>query len=486
MTEVTMSLLMIAGLVLFDALAQPMRAERGFLRSLPGTAVLIAAGFVLLGGVLAIIGSWTASVILVVLLAGALALVSNIKRRVLGEPLVFTDLALVTAVFQHPQFYLSAIKPGQRVVLGGGVLLLFATLFVFSTTSIPIRLEGLGIAAGAGMALAILLRARLWSALAQAPDLERDTRRHGLVATLLVYWHHWRRQSALPPCTDLPLRSKARELVVIVQCESFADPAALFGDQAVPLPNLEKARHKAWAKGHLLVHGFGAYTMRTEFGVLFGIAPDALRLRQFDPFLTGIADASWALPNRLDPRDWRRIFVHPHDMRFYGRDVLMPAAGFDTLIGEETFPSPAPGEGRYVTDAAICERILALAADAEQAALIYAVTIENHGPWSAASGTDPDAARAAYQRLLGHSDAMLGRLLDGLATLGRPVTLCFFGDHRPSIPKVSVPGGERHTPYVIVRFDETGAAIAADDPARDRTPAELNAAVLQAIASGRG
>ncbi|MDZ7895370.1 MAG: sulfatase-like hydrolase/transferase [Sphingobium sp.] len=116
----------------------------------------------------------------------------------------------------------------------------------------------------------------------------------------------------------------------------------------------------------------------------------------------------------------------------------MPAGGFAELV-EGTVP-PAPGEGRYVTDAAMADTILDLAGGTAQPTLIYAVTIENHGPWAPDSrgGGSPDLVDG-YMRLVRHGDAMLTALADGLAALRRPALLIFFGDHRPSIPGASVP-----------------------------------------------
>jgi phosphoglycerol transferase MdoB-like AlkP superfamily enzyme len=223
--------------------------------------------------------------------------------------------------------------------------------------------------------------------------------------------------------------------------------------------------------------------MRTEYGVLFGRSEEQLGTRRFDPFLTASGEASWALPNRLDRSEWDSWFVHPHDMRFYGRDRLMPDSGFGTLVGEECFAPPTAAEGQYVTDAAVTDRILDLAGKTTRAGFIYAVTIENHGPWPAGGKADAPV-HSPYLRLLRHSDAMLARLIEALPALGRPVTLCFFGDHRPSIPGASEPGRDRHTPYVILRFAADGTPLPNIGGAKDLTPAELHHTLLDAIASG--
>ncbi len=466
--------------VLADAFAEP----RGpFGRSLAGAAVLLLAAVSAFGVLLTLTAAPMVSVAGVAILFGALSLISNIKRKVLGEPLVFSDFALISAVFRHPQFYVSALRPWQVVVLAGGLGGLGVTLTLLSNSAIVPRFGGAALASAAWAGVAAALSHLRRRGFAAVPDPEEDVLRLGLMPCLLVHWRTWCASAHPPACDFPPISGGSRQLVVIVQCESFTDPADLFGDPALALPGLERARAMAWQAGRLKVSGFGAYTMRTEYGVLFGRAEEQLGMRRFDPFLTAAGEASWALPNRLDPHAWDRLFVHPHDMRFYGRDRIMPASGFSELVGEESFAPPAPGEGRYVTDAAITDRLLQLAQDGVGARLIYAVTIENHGPWPPEQG-EGTRAIAPYLRLLAHSDAMLSRLIDELPRLGRPVTLCFFGDHRPSIPGASEPGKGRHTPYVLLRFTADGTPVPGPEAEVALTPAGLHHAILEAIRLG--
>lgn len=471
----------LAGLVLLaDHFAMPRPRGAVPLRRPIGMIVLFLATACAFALLIVLTGAPLVSGIGVAVLAAALSLVSNIKRKVLGEPLVFSDFALIGAVFRHPQFYVSALRPWQIALLVIGLGGATAIMALLASPEIAPRFAGLllGLASAAGLVAALAPASRSLSVL--IPDPEADVARLGLVPAVLAQWHDWRRTKDPLPCVAEPLTGTSGQLVVVVQCESFTDPVALFGDPALELTGLSQARALAWQSGRLLVSGFGAYTMRTEYGVLFGRSEEQLGSRRFDPFLTARGEASWALPNRLDRKQWDTWFVHPHDMRFYGRDRLMPESGFANLVGEDTF---APPEGIYVTDAAVTERIVDLAGKAARASLIYAVTIENHGPWSAGgSGESPPSA--AYLELLRHSDAMLVRLIDALPQLGRPVTLCFFGDHRPSIPGASDPGPERHTPYVILRFAADGTPLDRPGTEMDLTPAELHHSLLAAIASG--
>ncbi|WBO23048.1 LTA synthase family protein [Sphingomonas abietis] len=446
----------------------------------PGLWLLACMTIALYGLFLVLCGNIWVSATLALAVQALLVLASNTKHAMLGESLLFSDLALLGAVFRHPQFYLSTVRLWQRVVVGLVAAALLAGIGWLSVADPGAHLAGVLMLAAGLVALAFSLAVSPWRNLARVPDADNDTYRLGLLPVLLLYWWRWR--ESRDPAPSSPQARHAPqdppELVVMIQCESFADPADLFGDPALALPGLAFARQHAWQWGNLAVSGFGAYTMRTEYGVLFGRDEDVLGFRRYDPFLTALGEASWALPARLGQAGWRSAFLHPHDMRFYGRDRIMPAGGFAELVGEGRFTPPGPGEGRYVTDAAIADEILALASDATGPNFFYAVTIENHGPWARDGGGD---LVDGYLRLVRNSDAMLTDLVTRLAALKRPALLVFFGDHRPSIPGATAPGGARDTPYVMIRIDGDGKIRPGDNRSRDITPAGLHHAVLDTV-----
>lgn len=472
------------GAILLEGLVRPRRGNFPLAigRSLPGTWLLLWMMMALAGLFLLICGNYPVSASLALGVLTLLAVASNAKHAMLGEPLLFSDLALIGAIFRHPQFYLSAVAVWQRTVAGIIALLLLALLAWLFVPAVQPHLIGLGALAASLAILVLSLKTAPIRHLAATPASHADVQRHGLLPTLLLYWLRWRASQDPAPC-DNPLRqpvAEAPELVVIIQCESFADPVELFSDSSLALPGLAAARASARQSGRLQVSGFGAYTMRSEYGVLFGLDEEELGFRRYDPFLTALGDASHALPNRLKAAGWRSLFAHPHDMRFYGRDRIMPAAGFAQLVGEDRFAPPADGEGRYVTDAAMTEEIVSLAADATGPTMIYAVTIENHGPW-APDGDSSGDLKQSYLRLVRNSDTMLSALVERLGALGRPALLVFFGDHRPSIPGATAPGGDRHTPYVMIRLDHAGNPVPGEHRQADLTPAGLHHAILGAV-----
>lgn len=479
---------MLAASAPLDLLARPRPGDgargAGPLRSVAGMGLHMLLMLAAFGLFLALCGDVPMAALLALGLMAALAVASNIKAGVLGEPLLFSDLALIGAVFRHPQFYVTALTTPQQAAIAAAVAALLGAAAWRFDPSPAAHLAGVGVAVAALTLLRLSLRRTRLERLAPAPDAHADLRRHGLLAMLLLHWLRWRRSGGPPPPPPLDARPGAPELAIIVQCESFADPARLFPGRPHALPGLQAARAAAWRHGRLLVSGFGAYTMRTEYGLLFGREEEALGFRRFDPYLTAVGDGALALPARLRAAGWRAVFVHPHDLRFYDRDRIMPAAGFAELVGLDRFAPPGPADGRYVPDAAVADAVEALGAAAEGRTLIHAVTIENHGPWEPAGGGG-DAAAAGYLRLLDRGDAMLARL-DAWTRAwarerGRPAMLVFFGDHRPSIPGVTAPADGRDTPFVMLRYGADGAPLRGRGAAEALTPAALHHAVLAAL-----
>jgi hypothetical protein len=470
--------------VVLDAAARP-RARTG--RDWRGVALHVMVMTGVFGVILTGTGNPVIAALVSVALVALFMVASNAKRKMLGEPLVFSDLALLVGVVRHPRFYFSALSVAQRWMLGIGAGIAVIAIALLSSGAVRPHLTGVALAVGVGVAIALVLRSRALDGLAATPNLEADFARLGMMASLLVYWWRWRGSSDPQPCPAVAQQPGADlpELVVIVQCESFCDPVELTGNPRDAFPGLEAARKAAWQWGTLDVSGFGAYTMRTEYGVLFGRSEEALGFRRYDPFLTAAGDATHALSARLRGAGYRSLFVHPHDLRFYSRDRLMPQVGFAAMIGEEGFPPRGAGAGRYVDDRMLGASVIGMIEAATGPTMIYTVTMENHGPWDSDTARDAAGRRDAYLRHARSSDAMLQDLTAYFARAGKSALLVFFGDHRPSIPGVTAPGGARHTPYVLLRFGADGVIAPGTSGPTSLTPAELHHTILRCVTALR-
>lgn len=142
--------------------------------------------------------------------------------------------------------------------------------------------------------------------------------------------------------------------------------------------------------------------------------------------------------------------IHPFDGRFYGRNGVLPALGFDEFIDGRAFDESQKA-GPFIGDSAVAEKILELldAPGRTQPLFIHAITMENHGPlhleqvddaqlphWFEGNLSKPLSDLGPYVRHIANADHMLGMLRENLAASERPANLCFFGDHVPILPQV--------------------------------------------------
>jgi len=378
----------------------------------------------------------TARPLLSGLLAGAalagLALADATKRRVLREPLLFLDAALLREVLRHPHLYLPFAGVG-RVAAAAGAAGAAAVLLLALE---PAALGAVG-RVGAAVAAAALLW--WWQSPSRLPlrrDPAADSARLGPAATLGLHaavarTERQARRAALPPETaPLPLPDPAPHLVLL-QLESFWDARGRTPRADAPaLPAWDRLSAEALARGRLAVPGFGANTMRAEFAALSGAEEAALGLDAFNPYAAFARARVASVAHRLAASGYATRALHPHDRRFFGRDAVLPALGFTAFDGEEAFRG-APRSGRYVSDAALGAAIAAHLAAADRPLCLFAISIAAHGPWD---GPDPFASWAAR---MAETDAMLARLAEAARALPRPAVLVAWGDHVPTLPETA-------------------------------------------------
>ncbi len=285
----------------------------------------------------------------------------------------------------------------------------------------------------------------------------------GLTVTFLRY--AWSTMVALPT----PDREAARQLeerhpsappappptapedlpdIVVLQSESFFDPARLRGlEEDQVLPQYRRLAATAW-HGDLWVPTYGGGTIRTEFEVLTGIAMRYFPTVQY-PYFQLTSESPASLASVLAGRGYRTIAVHPHSRSFWNRATAFAHLGFQQFDGIEQF-GDAKRSGYYVGDDALMDHILKRLDDAPGPTFIFAISMENHGPYEdfpnadaqrrAAEPVPPGLGDAAASTLRGYlyhlenADRALGRLADALRARPRRTLLLFYGDHLPALP----------------------------------------------------
>ncbi len=443
--------------------------------------------------------------LLVFALAAGLAFADKVKRAVLREPVVFADMSELPQLFTHPELYLPFA--GEILVIGGAIAILAALAAVFYLEP-PLWFGRIEPAAATVLALGglwlgvarqpLLGRVAAWlRGLGPSGDPAEDGRKIGPLASLFVHGiiaraeRRARQAQVRPPLTSATAAPPGRPMpcLLIVQCESFFD-ARLMHPGIAPhlLEGFDRACREGAASGRLEVPGWGANTLRTEFSVLTGLGDEALGFDRFNPYhafaRVPVASLAW----RLRAQGYRTICLHPFDRRFFRRDLVMPNLGFDEFIGIEGFGRKARGGG-YVSDGELGDVMLDLVANREPGLMIFAMTMENHGPWRAkgpplgdelAPGIAADAHYTALRRYLAglrKADAMLAGLTASLGARGEPAVLAFYGDHLPSLPAYfdEFAFADGRTDYLLWR--SSGGAGAR----RDLRAHELPALILDAL-----
>ena len=393
-----------------------------------------------------------------------LVLVNNAKWRALREPLVHSDLALFAQAIRYPRLYLPYLDPAPVAIASA---LFVAAMVVGWMLEAPTPVPPAAASVGAILAAGALA----WGTRSAAPALliepERDVARDGLVVSLWLYAVRERtapeRVPAGTPFAIATGRNAARlPHIVAVQSESFFDARRLYDGVADAVLRNFDALRDAGVSGRLEVPAWGAYTMRTEFAFLSGVAPGRLGVHRFNPYRRLARRALPTLASQLRALGYRTVCVHPYPAAFFRRDLVIPLLGFDEFLDLKAF-AQATRDGPYVADAEVARKVGTILERASGPQFVFAITMENHGPLHLERAREADVAAlyrrappeefgelTVYLRHLRNADAMLGELAAALAGDG---VLCAFGDHLPSMPRVydACAYTDSRTDYVLWR-----------------------------------
>lgn len=417
-------------------------------------------------------------------LAIGLAVLARVKRAGAGETLLFSDFALAWQVVAFPRLYLPFVPPW---VLGLGAVLLASVAWALLAEPPSLSETQRAVLAVIGL-LVGRFAAREASHMPIA-GTAADSAEFGLFATLVGHAlrarrERPRRRRRLAVAAPAAIRPPAHPPhLVLVQATSFCDPARVVpGLSPSVLPEFDRLRRRG-AGGTLRVPGFGANTMRTEFGVLTGLGKAEIGLDSLNPYATFARSPLPSLASRLGGAGWRTVCVHPFAGSFFRRDLVMPALGFTTFLDARAFPPSPPGA--YVSDAALADLACRLIAEAKEPLFLFLITIENRGPyperasalgWSAWRHLPRSQNLAGWLEGLARTDAMLGSLVSTLETCGRPWVFAVYGDHPPAL--------RRTFTALSARLDRTDWAMApggGGETATELEPADLHRRLLAAV-----
>lgn len=466
-----------------------LRPAPGFESRSPAAAAVHVGWWVLNYGILLILlqRPWFAAAFALAELL-LIVLISNAKFHALREYFVFRDFDYLIDAIRHPRLYLPFLGVARLL----GAIAAFSAAIWGVLTFEESLLSVVGSAtfwSGCAVVLAggaLLVSAGTWlgpDPLALAFDPAQDMRKAGILATMWAYARAERRPPPMNQGTARFARANphgraAPGHIVVVQSESFFDPRRLHaGVRKDVLREFDATRRVAGRSGRLKVPAWGANTVRTEFAFLTGLQESVLGAHRFTPYRTLDPRKLDNIARFLKDAGYRTVCVHPYDAGFYDRDRVMPAFGFDEFIDMRAF-ADANHDGPFVGDVAVAEKIRDVLESAREPTLVFAITMENHGPLhleKVAAGnvetlydTAPPAGfddLTVYLRHLANADRMIGRLRECLSGSRTRGWLCWYGDHVPIMPAVYRATGDPdgRTEYFVLGPDAVSDAPVTHD-----------------------
>ncbi|MFZ2237174.1 MAG: LTA synthase family protein [Dokdonella sp.] len=306
--------------------------------------------------------------------------------------------------------------------------------------------------------------------------LTESAARAGLIGSLLLY--HWELGDGRVPTADRDaaiamidahadlLRERLAAAtttqqppdIVIVQSESLFDPARLNNVEPGRFLTEFRKLAKSSRSGELHVPTFGGGSIRTEFELLTGAPLSSLGGIQY-PWLELDHARFPSLASILARNGYTTTAIHPNGAAFWNRNRVFPELGFQRFIDVAAFKKEDI-VGLFTSDAALTDYMIAELKDDGPPQFLFAITMENHGPFDWRPNLDAERLAALpmppqlddggrlwfgnYLYLLDDADHELGRLAEALKQRKRRTLLLFFGDHLPSI----------HTVYNQLGFDD--------------------------------
>jgi len=287
-----------------------------------------------------------------------------------------------------------------------------------------------------GVTLAFAMNVK--NAIVPKPEGYSQTRMEEIAADLIAKPE----VEALAAVTSYPSGEKPN--VIFVMNESFWDPTLLPGVtfSEDPLPTVHALQKTATA-GYMLSPQFGGGTSNVEFEVLTGNSMSNLPSGSM-PYQQYISRPTPSLAGFFGTQGYKSMAIHSYEGWFWNRNTVYKQLGFQSFMSKEFFTSPEY-KGGFIADDEVSRAIISQVQQSEQPMFIYAVTMQNHGPYESwrysgkpikVEGNLTDAARdelETYVQGARDADASLKMLIDHYSASEEPTMIVFYGDHLPML-----------------------------------------------------
>ncbi len=246
---------------------------------------------------------------------------------------------------------------------------------------------------------------------------------------------------------DSAVAAAKRPNIILVQLESFFDPAMIRGVELTenPIPNFTALRDSC-ASGYLRMPTLGAGTVNAEFEVLTGMSLDFFGLNEY-PYESILRENTCeSIAYYLKDLGYGTHAIHDYAGSFYGRNEVYPNLGFDDFTSLEYMQGVERTEKDWPKDAILTKYILQAMEQTETPDFVFAVTVQCHGKYPDDSeienigfrGNEVFEGDASEQFLyfasqLQGTDQFLGELIAALRDCGEDTVVVAYGDHLPTL-----------------------------------------------------
>lgn len=290
-----------------------------------------------------------------------------------------------------------------------------------------------------------------------------------------------------------------RPNIILLQLESFLDPANILGVQCSrdPVPCFTRLKESC-VTGDLKVPMIGGGTANVEFEIVSGMNLADFGTGEY-PYTSILQkDTCETVAFDLKKLGYRTHAIHNHIATFYRRNEVYPRLGFDTFTPLEYMSGYEKNALGWCKDEVLTGCILDALAATPGRDFVFAISVQGHGAYP---GDPPDTPYPItcsgleeapvlknqfeyYINEIHSIDGFLEDLIECLEAFDEPVVLAVYGDHLPALgfeAEDLASGSMLSTEYVIWSNDGrlTGEK-------RDLAAFQLAARTLELCGIGEG
>ena len=236
--------------------------------------------------------------------------------------------------------------------------------------------------------------------------------------------------------------------IIVIMNESFSDLRVL-GELETDVEYMSyiNSLTEDTIYGNLYVSAFGGNTVYSEYEFLTGNSVSVLPTGAvpYIQYIHGeeVPSLAWTLKGQDTP--YQAIAIHPYEKSGYNRSVAYSSLGFDDFITIDDF-SDYVITRKYISDADNYQKIFDVFEEKEpgQPLFVFNITMQNHGGYGERTDyilNEPvhvtnyqvDIGVDEYLSCIKESDTAFEMLIDYFSKVEEPTIILMYGDHQPAL-----------------------------------------------------